>query len=53
MMSGFFICRIHLHLIFLMFINSLDLVVQCHLRKSDGNVISLLELSSGFSCVID
>jgi len=53
MMSGFFICRLHLHFIFLVFINSLDLVVQYYLRKSDGNVTSLLELSSGFSCVVD
>jgi len=36
-----------------MFINSLDLVVLYYLRKSDGNVISLPELSSGFSCVLD
>lgn len=50
--SGFFICSIHLlfTLFFLfccVFMNSLDLVVQYYLRKSDGNVISLPELSSG------
>jgi len=53
MMSGFFICRTHLHFIFLMFINNLDLVVQYHLRKSGRNVISLPDLSYGFSCVVE